>query len=126
MAWEKKLYMEVKERERMQLLQDKTLKELRDQEYSRKINVDIQKLKPAWDRARAQLNAASQAVDASSSAIYELRDTHLACQVLGLCHPRVILLPVAAEFAAFVDGWGKCLNACTAPMFSNRSRTLLA
>jgi hypothetical protein len=85
LAWEKKLYREVKERERLQLRHDKTLKVLRDQEYSRKINVDIQKLKAAWDRARAQLDTASQAVAASSSAISELRDTHLARQVLGLC-----------------------------------------
>uniref|UniRef100_A0ACD5Z1X7 Uncharacterized protein n=1 Tax=Avena sativa TaxID=4498 RepID=A0ACD5Z1X7_AVESA len=85
-AWEKKLYREVKERERLQLRHDKKLTELRDQEYSRKINVDIQKLKAAWDRARAQLATASQAVDASASAISELRDTHLARQVLGLCH----------------------------------------
>jgi hypothetical protein len=90
MASEKKLY---KERKRLQIRQDKTLKELRDREYSRKINVDNQKVKPAWDRAHAQLNAASQAVDASSSAISELRVTHRTRQVLGLCRPRVILLP---------------------------------
>uniref|UniRef100_A0ACD5YSV3 Uncharacterized protein n=1 Tax=Avena sativa TaxID=4498 RepID=A0ACD5YSV3_AVESA len=59
MAWEKKLYREVKERERLQLRHDKKLTELRDQEYSRKINVDIQKLKASWDRARAQLATAS-------------------------------------------------------------------
>ena len=86
LTWEKKLYREVKERERLQLHHDKKLTELRDQEYSRKINVDIQKLKAAWDRARAQLAASSQAADASSAAISELRDTHLARQVLGLCH----------------------------------------
>ncbi|XP_047079598.1 protein ROLLING AND ERECT LEAF 2-like [Lolium rigidum] len=86
MAWEKKLYREVKERERLQLRHDKKLTQLRDQEYSRKINVDIQKLKASWDRARAQLDTASQAVDASSTAISGLRDTHLARQVLGLCH----------------------------------------
>ncbi|KAM0897442.1 hypothetical protein ACQ4PT_022576 [Festuca glaucescens] len=85
LAWEKKLYREVKERERLQLRHDKKLTELRDQEYSRKINVDIQKLKAAWDRARAQLATASQAVDASAYAISELRDAHLARQVLGLC-----------------------------------------
>ncbi|CAM0944982.1 unnamed protein product [Alopecurus aequalis] len=86
MAWEKKLYREVKERERLQLHHDKKLTELREQEYVRKLNVDIQKLKAAWDRARAQLGTASQAVDASSAAISKLRDTHLARQVLGLCH----------------------------------------
>lgn len=86
MAWEKKLYKEVKARERLQIHHDKKLTELRDQEYSRKINVDIQKLKGAWDRARAQLATASEAAHASSTAISELRDTHLARQVLGLCH----------------------------------------
>lgn len=67
-------------------MHDKKLAELKDQEYSRKINVDIQKLKAAWDRARAQLEAASQSVAASTSAVAELRDTHLARQLLGLCH----------------------------------------
>ncbi|KAF8768748.1 hypothetical protein HU200_007307 [Digitaria exilis] len=86
LAWEKKLYKDVKARERLQIRHDKKLAELRDQEYSRKIGVDIQKLKTAWDRARAQLEAASESVDTSASAIAELRDTHLAPQLLRLCH----------------------------------------
>ncbi|OEL28988.1 hypothetical protein BAE44_0009992 [Dichanthelium oligosanthes] len=86
LAWEKKLYKDVKARERLQIRHDKKLAELRDQEYSRKIGVDIQKLKAAWERARAQLATASESVDASASAISELRDTHLARQLLGLCH----------------------------------------
>jgi hypothetical protein len=73
-------------RERLQIRHDKKLAALRDQEYSRKIGVDIQKLKTAWDRARAQLEAASRSVDTSASAIAELRDTHLGRQLLGLCH----------------------------------------
>ncbi|WVZ74368.1 hypothetical protein U9M48_022556 [Paspalum notatum var. saurae] len=86
LAWEKKLYKDVKARERLQIRHDKRLTELGDQEYSRKINVDIQKLKAAWDRARAQLETASQSVDATSSAVAELRDTVLARQLLELCH----------------------------------------
>ncbi|CAN6245372.1 unnamed protein product [Urochloa humidicola] len=86
LAWEKKLYKDVKARERLQINHDKKLAELRDQEYSRKIGVDIQKLKSAWDRARAQLDAASESVGASASAIAELRDTHLARQLLALFH----------------------------------------
>ncbi|CAL5056788.1 unnamed protein product [Urochloa decumbens] len=86
LAWEKKLYKDVKARERLQIRHDKKLGALRDQEYSRKIGVDIQKLKSAWDRARAQLDAASQSVGASASAIAELRDTHLARQLLCIFH----------------------------------------
>lgn len=86
LAWEKKLYREVKARERLQIRHDKKRAELQDQEYSRKIDVDVEKLKAGWDRVRAQLTIASQAVDATSSAIAELRDTHLAPQLLGLCH----------------------------------------
>jgi hypothetical protein len=73
-------------RERLQIRHDKKLAEVRDQEYSRKIGVDIQKLKSAWDRARAQLDTSSQSVDATASAIAELRDTHLARQLLCLFH----------------------------------------
>ncbi|RCV07591.1 hypothetical protein SETIT_1G257200v2 [Setaria italica] len=86
LAWEKKLYKDVKARERLQIRHDKKLAVLRDQEYSRKIGVDIQKLKSAWDRARAQLDTATQSVDATASAIAELRDTHLARQLLCLFH----------------------------------------
>ncbi|CAN6232703.1 unnamed protein product [Urochloa humidicola] len=86
LAWEKKLYKDAKARERLQIRHDKKFSELRDQEYSRKIGVDIQKLKSAWDRARAQLDAASESVGASASAIAELRDTHLARQLLELFH----------------------------------------
>jgi hypothetical protein len=101
MASEKKLY---KERKRLQIRQDKTLKELRDQEYSRKINVDNQKVKPAWDRAHAQLNAACQAVDASSG----LPTARARCS--GSAAPELSSSPVAAELAAFIDGWGKVLE----------------
>uniref|UniRef100_A0A0D9VJ16 DUF632 domain-containing protein n=1 Tax=Leersia perrieri TaxID=77586 RepID=A0A0D9VJ16_9ORYZ len=86
LAWEKKLYREVKAKERLQVQHDKKLAELSDQEYSRKIDVDVLKLKSAWEKAKAQLATASQAVDASSAAIAELRDAHLARQLLGLCH----------------------------------------
>ncbi|KAF0933787.1 hypothetical protein E2562_019247 [Oryza meyeriana var. granulata] len=86
LAWEKKLYREVKAKERLQVQHDKKLAELRDQEYSRKIDVDVLKLKAAWDKASVQLATASQAMNASSAAIAELRDTHLARQLLGLCH----------------------------------------
>ncbi|CAL4886328.1 unnamed protein product [Urochloa decumbens] len=86
LAWEKKLYKDVKARERLQIRHDKKLGALRDQEYSRKIGVDIQKLKSAWDRARAQLDAASLSVGASASAVAELRDTHLARQLLCIFH----------------------------------------
>ncbi|EAZ24046.1 hypothetical protein OsJ_07775 [Oryza sativa Japonica Group] len=86
LAWEKKLYREVKARERLQVQHDKKKAELSDQEYSRKIDVDVLKLKAAWEKARAQLTTASQAVAATSASIAELRDTHLARQLLGLCH----------------------------------------
>jgi hypothetical protein len=76
----------IQDREKLQIRHDKKLAELRDQEYSRKIDVDIQKLKAAWDRARAQLETASESVDATSSAVAQLRDTHLARQLLELCH----------------------------------------
>uniref|UniRef100_A0A0E0PQR9 DUF632 domain-containing protein n=1 Tax=Oryza rufipogon TaxID=4529 RepID=A0A0E0PQR9_ORYRU len=42
-SWEKKLYWEVKARERLQVQNDKKLAELSDQEYSRKIDVDVLK-----------------------------------------------------------------------------------
>jgi hypothetical protein len=86
LAWEKKLYKDVKARERLQIKHDKALAELGDQEYSRKIGVDIQKLKAAWERARAQLTTSNQSVHATASAVAELRDAHLARQVLELCH----------------------------------------
>ncbi|XP_062222577.1 protein ROLLING AND ERECT LEAF 2-like [Phragmites australis] len=97
LAWEKKLYKDVKAREHLQIKHDKMLAELRDQEYSRKIDVDIHKLKAAWVRARAQLAAASQAVDASSSAIAELCNTHLARQLLGLCHATLDMWKVMRQ-----------------------------
>jgi hypothetical protein len=76
----------IQAREKLQIRHDKKLAALRDQEYSRKVDVDIQKLKAAWDRARAQLEAASQSADAASASIAQLRDTRLARQLLELCH----------------------------------------
>jgi hypothetical protein len=84
-------------RERLQTKHDKALAELRDQEYSRKIGVDILKLKSAWERARAQLATSNQSVHATASAVAGLRDTNLARQLLELCHAALDMWRAARQ-----------------------------
>jgi hypothetical protein len=103
-AWEKKLYREVKERERLQLRQDKTLKELRNQEYSRKINVDIQKVEPASDRARAVQRRLPGRGCELLRHLQALGHPPRALGAPALPPPELSSSPVAAELAAFVDG----------------------
>ncbi|KAA8520441.1 hypothetical protein F0562_014697 [Nyssa sinensis] len=85
LAWEKKLYQEVKVREGVKIEHEKKLSALQSQEY-RGDEVKLDKTKASITRLQSLIVVTSQAVSTTSSAIIGLRDSELVPQLVDLCH----------------------------------------
>ncbi|GER31160.1 hypothetical protein STAS_07148 [Striga asiatica] len=86
LAWEKKLYQEVKAREGVKIEHDKKLSSLQSQEYKGEDEAKLDKTKAAIKRLQSLIMVTSQAVSTTSSAIIGLRDSDLVPQLVELCH----------------------------------------
>ncbi|XP_021755236.1 uncharacterized protein LOC110720505 [Chenopodium quinoa] len=85
LAWEKKLYEEVKARESVKIEHEKKLATLQSQEYKGD-EVKLDKTKTSIKRLQSLIIVTSQAVNTTSSAIVGLRDSDLIPQLVELCH----------------------------------------
>ncbi|CAN6479565.1 unnamed protein product [Victoria cruziana] len=86
LAWEKKLYEEVKARESAKIEHEKKLSLLQSQEYKGEKVVKLDKTKASIKKLQSLIMVASQAVNTTSSAITTVRDNELGPQLLELCH----------------------------------------
>lgn len=86
LAWEKKLYQEVKAREGVKIEHEKKLAALQSQEYRGNEEAKLDKTKASIQRLQSLLFVTSQAVSTTSSAITCLRDSDLVPQLVELCH----------------------------------------
>ncbi|KAF9614500.1 hypothetical protein IFM89_018939 [Coptis chinensis] len=86
LAWEKKLYEEVKAREGVNIEHEKKLSSLQSQEYKGENDLKLDKTKTSLKRLQSLIVVTSQAVSTTSSAIIHVRDTELAPQLVELCH----------------------------------------
>ncbi|PIA50371.1 hypothetical protein AQUCO_01300841v1 [Aquilegia coerulea] len=86
LAWEKKLYEEVKAREGVNIEHEKKLSSLQSQEYKGEDEVKLDKTKTSIKRLQSLIVVTSQAVSTTSSAIIHVRDSELAPQLVELCH----------------------------------------
>ncbi|KDP28858.1 hypothetical protein JCGZ_14629 [Jatropha curcas] len=86
LAWEKKLYEEVKAREGVKIAHEKKLATLQSQEYKGEDEVKLDKTKASIQRLQSLIIVTSQAVSTTSTAIIGLRDTDLVPQLIELCH----------------------------------------
>ncbi|CDP09433.1 unnamed protein product [Coffea canephora] len=86
LAWEKKLYQEVKAREGVKIEHEKKLSALQSQEYRGDEEAKLDKTKAAIKRLQSLILVTSQAVSTTSTAIVGLRDSELVPQLVGLCH----------------------------------------
>ncbi|CAA0842745.1 Protein of unknown function (DUF630 and DUF632 [Striga hermonthica] len=86
LAWEKKLYQEVKAREGVKIEHEKKLSSLQSQEYKGEDEAKLDKTKAAIKRLQSLIVVTSQAVSTTSSAIIGLRDSDLVPQLVELCH----------------------------------------
>ncbi|KAL1190896.1 Nitrate regulatory gene2 protein [Cardamine amara subsp. amara] len=86
LAWEKKLYEEIKAREGLKIEHEKKLSQLQSQEYKGEDEVKLDKTKASITRLQSLIIVTSQAVTTTSTAIIRLRDTDLVPQLVELCH----------------------------------------
>lgn len=85
LAWEKKLYGEVKAREGVKIEHEKKLSSLQSQEYRGKDDAKIDKTKASINKLQSLIIVTSQAVSTTSSAITQVRDDELAPQLVDIC-----------------------------------------
>ncbi|XP_056856728.1 nitrate regulatory gene2 protein-like [Raphanus sativus] len=86
LAWEKKLYQEIKAREGVKIEHEKKLSQLQSQEYKGEDEAKLDKTKASITRLQSLIIVTSQAVTTTSTAIIRLRDTDLVPQLVELCH----------------------------------------
>ncbi|KAJ8565565.1 hypothetical protein K7X08_008141 [Anisodus acutangulus] len=86
LAWEKKLYQEVKAREGVKIEHEKKLATLQSQEGRGDDEAKLDKTKASINRLQSLMVVTSQAVSTTSSAIIGLRDSDLVPQLVELCH----------------------------------------
>ncbi|KAL9228823.1 hypothetical protein vseg_004361 [Gypsophila vaccaria] len=86
LAWEKKLYEEVKAREGVKIEHEKKLATLQSQEYKGEDEIKLDKTKTSIKKLQSLIIVTSQAVNTTSSAIVGLRDSDLIPQLVELCH----------------------------------------
>ncbi|XP_047337456.1 nitrate regulatory gene2 protein [Impatiens glandulifera] len=86
LAWEKKLYQEIKARESAKIEHEKKLSTLQNQEYKGEEYAKLDKTKVSIKRLQSLIAVTSQAVTTTSTASIGLRDSELVPQLVELCH----------------------------------------
>ncbi|KAF8028972.1 hypothetical protein BT93_E1595 [Corymbia citriodora subsp. variegata] len=86
LAWEKKLYEEVKAREGVKIEHEKKLSALQSQEGKGEDETKLDKTKAAINKLHSLIIVTSEAVSTTSNAIIGLRDSTLVPQLIELCH----------------------------------------
>ncbi|KAF2315443.1 hypothetical protein GH714_039265 [Hevea brasiliensis] len=98
LAWEKKLYEEVKAREGVKIEHEKKLSTLQSQEYKGEDDAKLDKTKASIKRMQSLIIVTSQAVSTTSTAIIGLRDTDLVPQLVELCHGELLIQNTQCRF----------------------------
>ncbi|CAH9143172.1 unnamed protein product [Cuscuta epithymum] len=83
-AWEKKLYLEVRNAETLKLEHEKKVGQLRKLELTRGDYVKTEKTKKEVEKLESQLMVATQAIETTSAEIVKLRESELYPQLLNL------------------------------------------
>ncbi|KAJ6836539.1 putative MICOS complex subunit MIC60 [Iris pallida] len=86
LAWEKKLYEEVKAREGVKIEHEKKLSALQSLECRGKDDAKIDKTKVSIQKLQSLIVVTSQAVSTTTMAITKVRDNELAPQLVDMCY----------------------------------------
>ncbi|KAK9065438.1 hypothetical protein SSX86_014837 [Deinandra increscens subsp. villosa] len=86
LAWEMKLYQEVKAREGIKIEHERKLSALQSQEYKGGDESKLNKTKASITKLQSLIVVTSQAASTTSTAIVGLRDAELVPQLIELCH----------------------------------------
>ncbi|KAL0848483.1 hypothetical protein Bca101_021730 [Brassica carinata] len=98
LAWEKKLYEEIKAREGVKIEHEKKLSQLQSQEYKGEDAAKLDKTKASINRLQSLIIVTSEAVTTTSTAIIRLRDTDLIPQLVELCHGFMYMWKAMHQF----------------------------
>ncbi|CAF2048766.1 hypothetical protein BRARA_I04159 [Brassica rapa] len=98
LAWEKKLYEEIKAREGVKIEHEKKLSQLQSQEYKGEDAAKLDKTKASINRLQSLIIVTSEAVTTTSTAIIRLRDTDLVPQLVELCHGFMYMWKAMHQF----------------------------
>lgn len=98
LAWEKKLYEEVKAREGVKIEHEKKLAALQSQEYRGGGEAKLDKTKASIKSLQSLIVVTSQAVSTTTSAIIGQRDSELVPQLVELCHGFMYMWRSMNEF----------------------------
>ncbi|KAI8572418.1 hypothetical protein RHMOL_Rhmol01G0196700 [Rhododendron molle] len=98
LAWEKKLYEEVKAREGVKIEHEKKLAALQSQEYRGGGEAKLDKTKASIKSLQSLIVVTSQAVSTTTSAIIGQRDSELVPQLVQLCHGFMYMWRSMNEF----------------------------
>ncbi|KAL6993418.1 Protein ALTERED PHOSPHATE STARVATION RESPONSE 1 [Sarracenia purpurea var. burkii] len=83
-AWEKKLYLEVKNAETLKMEHEKRTDQLRKLELNRGDYMKTEKTKKEVEKLESRLMVASQAIESTSAEILKLRESELYPQLVEL------------------------------------------
>ncbi|XP_074294498.1 protein ALTERED PHOSPHATE STARVATION RESPONSE 1-like [Silene latifolia] len=83
-AWEKKLFSEVKNAEKLKMEHEKRVEQLRRLEIKKADNMKTKKIKKEVEKLEKLLEVASQAIQTTSDEITKLRETQLYPQLLDI------------------------------------------
>ncbi|KAG6483958.1 protein ROLLING AND ERECT LEAF 2-like [Zingiber officinale] len=86
LAWETKLYKEVKAREGVKIEHEKKLSTLQSLEYGGKADARLDKTKASIKKLQSLILVTSEAVTTTSTAIAKVRDEELAPQFVQICY----------------------------------------
>ncbi|KAK6114898.1 hypothetical protein DH2020_007167 [Rehmannia glutinosa] len=117
-AWEKKLYKEVKDEERLRIIYEKQCKRLKtlDEEGAESSKIDA--ARASIRRLLTKLDISVKAIDAISSRIHKLRDEELQPQVAELIHgeQQLLLLLAYSKSIRLIRMW-KAMLKCHQKQF---------
>ncbi|KAL0360252.1 UNVERIFIED_CONTAM: protein ALTERED PHOSPHATE STARVATION RESPONSE 1 [Sesamum radiatum] len=126
-AWEKKLYKEVKDEERLRVAYEKQCKRLKtlDEEGAESSKIDA--TRASIRKLLTKLDVSIKAIDAISSRIHKLRDEELEPQVAVLIHGlirmwKAMLKCHQKQFQAIMESKMRKLRAKTDPLTDTSSR----
>ncbi|KAL8485640.1 hypothetical protein ACS0TY_027795 [Phlomoides rotata] len=126
-AWEKKLYKEVKDEERLRVAYEKQFKRLKvlDEKGAESTKIDI--ARSSIRRLLTKLDVSIKAIDAISSRIHKLRDEELQPQVAELIHGltrmwKAMLKCHQKQFHAMMESKMRKLRANTSLRTDSSSR----
>lgn len=128
-AWEKKLYKEVKDEERLRVMYEKMYKRLNELDANGAESSKIDAAQASIRRLMTKLNVSIKAIDAISNEIHKVRDKELQPQVSELIYGLIRMWQAIVkchrkQFEAIMESRSRTLRANTTLQQDSNSRAI--